>query len=92
MKPETLLIFDVMFPQKDKNTTTQKDVEDNKRQKAKKRVLYCDVRAVLHTCDVCKLARSILKYTGQKVSEKVISTRLPKGPNKTSEMEEQFFG
>ena len=42
--------------QKDKKTIKQKDKKQNtKRQntKSKKRVLYCDVRAVSHSCDVC---------------------------------------
>ena len=41
--------------QKDKKTIKQKDKKQNtKRQntKSKKRVLYCDVRAVSHSCDV----------------------------------------
>ena len=36
---------------KRKNTKSQKD-KKKKTKKRKKRVLYCDVRAVLHSCDV----------------------------------------
>ena len=40
-----------MFRQKDKKTKRQNRIKA-KRYKGKKRVEYCDVRAVLHSCDV----------------------------------------
>ena len=39
--------------QKDKKREKKKDKEDQRQKtKTKKRVLYCDIRAVSHSCDV----------------------------------------